>query len=125
MTNSVIQWNCYGLRPNVGELSFLIVKHNPLTVCLREIFQQCTDNITVGRFNLYNKFHSTENRTSGGVSILVNENIPKSIVTFNTILKVVAVKLTDHNTMTLYVWFIYQLAIILILIIKIFSMFFC
>ena len=46
MTNSVIQYNCRGLRPNFDELSILIVKHNPLAVCLQETFLKDTDNIT-------------------------------------------------------------------------------
>ena len=49
-----------------------------------ETFLKGTDNITVKGFNLYHQCHETENRASGGVSILVNENIPQSIVTFNT-----------------------------------------
>ena len=88
MTNSVIQWNCR------DELSLLIVKHNPLALCLQETFLKDTDNITVRGFNLYHKCQETENRASGGVSILVNENIPQSIVTLNTNLQAVAVKVT-------------------------------
>ena len=76
----IIQWKCHGLRPNYDELSLLIVKHNPMAVCLQELFLKDTDNITVRGFNLYHKFQETENRASGGVSILVNENIPQSIV---------------------------------------------
>ena len=81
MTNSVIQWNCCGLRPNFDKLSLLMVKHNPLAVCLQETFLKDTDTINVRGFNLYNKFQETENRASGGVSIFVDENIPQSIVT--------------------------------------------
>ena len=92
MTNSFIQWNCRGLRPNFDELSLLVVKHSPLAVCLQETFLKDTDNITVRGFNLYHKFQETENRASGGVSILVNENIHQSIVTLNTNLQAVAVK---------------------------------
>ena len=47
ITNSVIQCNCRGLRPNFDELSILVVKHNPLSVCLQETFLKDTDNITV------------------------------------------------------------------------------
>ena len=101
MTNSVIQWNCRGLRPNFDELSILIVKHNPLAVCLQETFLKDTDNITVRGFNLYHKCQETENRASGGVSILVNENVPQSIVTLNTNLQAVAVKVIAHKTITL------------------------
>ena len=36
MTNSVIQWNCRGLRPNFDELTLLIVKYNLLAVYLQE-----------------------------------------------------------------------------------------
>ena len=121
MTNSVIQWNCRGLRPNFDELSLLIVKHNPLAVCLQETFLKDTDNITVRGFKLYHKCQETENRASGGVLILVNENVPQSIVTLNTNLQAVAVKVTAHKTITLCS-VIYLLAIILTLIIKIFRM---
>ena len=101
MTNSVIQWNCRGLRPNFDELSSLIVKHNPLAVCIQYIFLKDTDDITVRGFNLYHEFQETENRASGGVSILVNEIIPQNIVTLNTTLQAVAVKVTSHKTITL------------------------
>ena len=83
MTNSVIQWNCRGRKPNFDELSILIVKHNPPAVCLQETFLKDTDNLTVLGFNLYHKCQETENRASVGVSILVNENVPQSIVTLN------------------------------------------
>ena len=63
--------------------------------------QTDTDNITVRGFNLYHKCQETENRASGGVSILVNKNIPQSIVTLNTNLQAVAVKVTAHKTITL------------------------
>ena len=58
MTNSVIQWNCRGLRSNFEELSILIVKHNPLAVCLQETFLKDTDNINVRAFNLSHKCQS-------------------------------------------------------------------
>ena len=87
MTNSVIQWNWHGLTPNFDELSLLVVKHNPLAVCLREAFLKDTDNITVRGFNLSHKCQEAENRASGGVSILVNENIPQSTVSLIQIYK--------------------------------------
>ena len=89
MTNSVIQWNCRGLRPHFDELSILIVKHNPQAVCLQDPFLKDTDNITVRGFNLYHKWK------------LVNKNVPQSIVTLNTNLQSVAVKVTAQKTITL------------------------
>ena len=99
MTNSVIQWNCLGIRPNFDEL--MIVKYNSLAVCLQATFHKDTGIITVMGFNLYHTFQVTENIASGGVSILVNENIPQSIATLNTTLQAVAVKVTAHKTITL------------------------
>ena len=60
-----------------------------------------------------------ENRASGGVSILVNENIPQSIVTLNMNLQAVAVKVTAHKNITAQ--FLCLLTIILILILRIFQ----
>ena len=71
-------------------------------MCLQETFLKDTNNITVRGFNLYHKFQETENRASGGVSILVNENIPQSIVTLNTHLQAVAGKVTAHKTITVF-----------------------
>ena len=70
-------------------------------MCLQETFLKDTDNITVRGFNLLHKCQKTENRASGGVSILVNENILQSIVPLNTNLQAVAVKVTAHKTITL------------------------
>ena len=98
MTNLVKQKNCCGLRYNFDELSFLVVKHNPLAVCLQETTLKDTEVITLWGFNLYHKFQETESRVSGGVSILVNENIPQTIVALNTNLQAVAVKVIAHKT---------------------------
>ena len=53
-------------------------------MCLQETFLKDTDNIIVRGFNLYNKFQENVNKASRDVSILVNENIPQSIVTLNS-----------------------------------------
>ena len=79
-----------GLRPDFDELTLLIAKYNPLAVCLQETFLKDTDNITVREFNLYHKCQET-----------VNENIPQSIITLNTNLQAVALKVTTHKTITL------------------------
>ena len=97
MTNKEIQWNCRGLRPKFEELSLLVVKHNPLALCLQEAFFNDTEVNTVREFNLHHKFQETENSVSGCVSILVNE----TIVALNTNLQAVAVKVTAHKTTTL------------------------
>ena len=72
-------------------------------MCLQETFLKDTDVITVSEFNLYNKFQETENRASGVFPFLslIIFPTPQSIVTLNTNLQAVAVKVTAHKTMTL------------------------
>ena len=84
----------------MDELSILVVKDSPLAVCLQDTFPKDTENITVRGFILYHKCQETENRAYGGVSILVNENIPQRIVTVNTNVQDVVVKVTAHKTIT-------------------------
>ena len=45
--DSIIQWNCRGLRHNYNELKLLISSHNPIAVCLQETYLKNTDNIIV------------------------------------------------------------------------------
>ena len=78
MTNSLIEWNCRGLRPNCDEFGLLIDKHNPLEVCLQKTLSKDTDDITVGGCNLYHKLQEMENRAS----ILANNNITQSVVAY-------------------------------------------
>jgi len=101
MANKLIQWNCRGLRSNFDELSLLIQNHNPIAVCLQETFLKETDNINIRGFNLYNKFQETESGVSGGVSIIVNGNIPQNVVNLQTNLQAVAVRITAHKTLSI------------------------
>ena len=63
-------------------------------------FLKDTDDNIVRGFDLYHKFQETENRASGGVSIHANENIPQSIITLNTSLQAMVVKVTAHKIIT-------------------------
>ena len=71
-------------------------------MCLQDTCLEDTHKIIVRGFNGLHKFRETENRTSGGVSILVNENIPQSIVILKTKMQDVAVNVKDNKTITLY-----------------------
>ena len=64
---SVIQW------PNFDELSILIVKHNPLAVCLQETFLKDTDNSTVG--DLTSIINSSNTRLHQSANADVNNPI--------------------------------------------------
>ena len=99
-TNKIIQWNCRGLKANFNEI-LLLLQEDPVAVCLQESFLKSEDNITFRGYELINSFGPTEPRVSGGVSIIVNEHVPHSVVPLNTNLQAVAVRVTLHKTITI------------------------
>ena len=73
---TLIQWNCRGIRANYEELQHHLTSHNPKIVCFQETFLKESNTIKFKNYALYNHFKKDENRASGGVSILVRNDIP-------------------------------------------------
>ena len=75
--DTILQWNCRGLRANYNELSLLIAKYHPIAVCLQETNIPASYTNTL-RF--YTLFHTSSVRTDGqlcgGVAILVRSDVP-------------------------------------------------
>ncbi|KAK6178180.1 hypothetical protein SNE40_012990 [Patella caerulea] len=101
MLNSIIQWNCRGLKPNFNEVQLLIQKHNPLAICLQETFLRNSDTLSFRHFVGYHHHSVGDGRAHGGVSIILNGDIPQSQITLNTPLQAVAVRVTLHIPITL------------------------
>ena len=99
--DTIIQWNCRGLRPNFDELSILTNDHKPIAICLQETFLKNKVDITIKYHSIYNKIFTEGEKAHGRVSVAVNNNIPHKPVSLNTNLQAVAVRLTLHNTITL------------------------
>ncbi len=99
--DSIIQWNCRGIKPNRDELTILLTQHNPIAVCLQETFLKTDDNFSFKSHAIYSKCSDNAERASGGVSILVNASTPHSLVNLSTNLQAVAVSVTMHKTITL------------------------
>ena len=53
--DTIIQWNCGGLKSNFDELSRLINDHKPVAVCLQETFLKREDDIFIKYHSVYNK----------------------------------------------------------------------
>ena len=101
MSNSIIQWNCRGLKANFNDIGILLSRHNPIAVCLQETFLKTTDQITFKNFSFYNKVYTGGEKASGGVSIVVNNNFPHKSVALDTELQAVAVSVTMHQPLTI------------------------
>ena len=100
--DTIIQWNCRGLRHNFNELKLLISTHNPIAICLQETYVKDTDNITLKNYTLYNSFATVESgKSSGGVSILIRNDVAHQEIKLNSNLQVKAVTLTAGKRFTI------------------------
>ena len=54
MKNTIIQWNCRGLRANYDELQLLLNDYDPAVVCLQETYLKEPNNVTFRNYNLFN-----------------------------------------------------------------------
>ena len=99
--DTIVQWNCRSLKTNFDELSLLINEHRPVAVCLQETFLKQEDNITIKYHSVYNKIFAEGEKARGGVSVIVNNNIPHKLISLNTNLQAVAVRISLHSTVTL------------------------
>ncbi len=52
--DTIVQWNCRGLKHNFNELKLLISTHNPIAICLQETYLKDTDKISFKGYTLYN-----------------------------------------------------------------------
>ena len=91
---SVIQWHCQGLKDNFEEVQNLISGSNRHIICLQD-----SDSINLKGFSIYNQT-SVDGRPVGGSSILVEKGIPHEVLSLNTSLQAVAVRVTLHCTIT-------------------------
>jgi ribonuclease HI len=98
--NSIIQWNCRGLKANFDEVSLLLSQHNPIAFCLQETFLKENDDISFKHYNIYNKIFTGGEKASGGVSVIINNRVPHRALTLETNLQAVAVSVTLHKTIT-------------------------
>ena len=95
--NTIIQWNCRGIRTNYEDLQQLLTNHNPQIVCLQETFLKESSSIKFKQYYPYNYLNKGGNRVSGGVLILVRKDIPQSQIHVDTNLQGIVVKATLHK----------------------------
>ena len=97
MENTIIQWNCRGLKANFNEILLLLTAFNPSIFCLQETFLKENDHTTFKDYTLYNHICKTGERASGGSTIMVDSRLPHSQIPLNTNMQAVAVRVTLHR----------------------------
>ena len=101
MKNTIIQWNCRGLRANYDELQLLLNDYDPAVVCLQETYLKEPNNVTFRNYNLFNTFAVGDGRGTGGVAIIINNKCPSSQIHLKTNIQAVAVSVTLHRTISI------------------------
>lgn len=94
--NTIIQWNCRGLRANYNELLLLLNEYNPAIVCLQETFLKEDKNIR--NYKTYNYINTDANRASGGSTIAVHDKIVHRSLSLQTDLQAVAISVTLNKS---------------------------
>ena len=100
MKNTIIQWNCRGLKANFNEILPLLTAFNPSIVCLQETFLKENDHTTFKDYTLYSHICKTGERASGGSTIMVDSRLPHSQTPLNTNMQAVAVRVPLHRVIT-------------------------
>ena len=78
-----------------------MTQHQPAIVCLQETFLKTNDDTTIKNHQSYNFIYNTGHRASGGVSILIRNDIPQNKIHLNTQFQAIAVKVTLHRTINI------------------------
>ncbi len=99
--NTILQWNCRGLKANYNEILILLSMLSPEVLCLQETKLGQSDKITFRNYDSYNYIHKDCQKASGGSTILVKSDVPHSVIDLNTNLQAVAVKASLSKTVAI------------------------
>ena len=99
--NSILQWNCRGLKANFNELLILLSLFNPKICCLQETFLTPNDNLEVRNYSSYHYINNDSQRASGGASIMIHSTVPHRKIDFNTNLQANAIKASLNKSITI------------------------
>ena len=100
--NSILQWNCRGLKANFNELLILLSLFNPKICCLQETFLTPNDNLEVRNYSSYHYINNDCQRASGGASIMIHSTVPHRKIDLNTNLQAIAIKASLNKSITIY-----------------------
>ena len=99
--NSILQWNCRGLKANFNELLILLSLFNPKICCLQETFLTPNDNLEVRNYSSYHYINNDCQRASGGASIMIHSTVPHRKIDLNTNLQAIAIKASLNKSITI------------------------
>ena len=101
--NSIISWNCRGIKTNFNKVKLLVKQESPVAICLQETFLKEDDRLPIIKnYNGYHNFSACANdKATGGTSIYVRNDVPQSEIKLDTQLDAKAVIINQQKTVTL------------------------
>lgn len=87
---SIVQWNCQGIRNKKNEIQHLINIHKPAIIALQEVKLQNSKQFKVPGYVGYRREGHFNRTPHGGVALYVHQDIPHSTISLNTNIQAIA-----------------------------------
>ena len=99
---SILQWNCRGLRTSSQELQTLVHRSRPLAICLQETKLSPESHFAMRGYSVFRKELSVSTVAHGGVALLVHHSVPVRHIPLRSSLQAVAARvLFMHREVTI------------------------
>ena len=98
--NNFICWNCRGFKNKRHEIRELISDHGPICLALQETYLKINDTVSVRGYNCFRKDFHHPSRATGGIAILVSNNVPHTSIPLNTNLQALATQIHINQLIT-------------------------
>jgi exonuclease III len=100
--DTIVQWNCRGLRANVDEIHILIKDFIPVAFCLQETLFGDKNIIEFRRYTLFcSKPVMRDGRAHGGAALMIRKNVPHSQIDIVSNLQAVAARVSLFRPITI------------------------
>ena len=99
MGDKILQWNVRGFQANREELLLLTRLYQPCVLALQETLQSDCSKMSLSGYCVLHK-SSGRDSTSGGVALLINQNVLCSSIELHTDLQAVAARISFGKTVT-------------------------
>ncbi len=96
----ILQWNLNGYHNNTEMLKMLINEYEPKVIALQETHFKYKSS-SPSTYQNFSKIRPNQNRSSGGVSIFVKNNIEACLLPINTNLEAIAITINHHGKMNI------------------------
>lgn len=97
----VINWNCRGLLNNLSDIKDILATYSPVALCLQETNLSPLHVNILKKYKVFRRDREQACRLSGGVAIIVKNNIAAREHRLKTRLEAVAATLITYKTITI------------------------